>query len=114
MACLCTVAAPSVHHGYAQASHGPAADFPTEETSDTRQDVEALCALVREHYVYFAPRESVWEATCEAAKEAGVLCHVDACLGGFLLPFWERIGEDVPPCADAHVDGRAARIKRVF
>jgi len=25
------------------------------------------------------------------------LCHVDACLGGWLLPFWERIGEPVPP-----------------
>ena len=28
---------------------------------------------------------------------AGVLCHVDACLGGWLLPFWERLGEPVPP-----------------
>jgi len=25
------------------------------------------------------------------------LCHVDACLGGWLLPFWEQIGEPVPP-----------------
>jgi sphinganine-1-phosphate aldolase len=32
-----------------------------------------------------------------AAAEAGVLCHVDACLGGWLLPFWERLGEPVPP-----------------
>jgi glutamate/tyrosine decarboxylase-like PLP-dependent enzyme len=32
-----------------------------------------------------------------AAEEAGVLCHVDACLGGWLLPFWERLGEPVPP-----------------
>ena len=39
-----------------------------------------------------------------AAADAGVLCHVDACLGGFLLPFWERIGEDVPPW-DFRVDG---------
>ena len=70
MACLCTVAAPSVHHGYAQTSSGPAKDFPTEEKSDALKDVEALCALVREHYVYFAPRKSVWEATCEAAREA--------------------------------------------
>lgn len=31
------------------------------------------------------------------ASERGVLCHVDACLGGYLLPFWERLGEDVPP-----------------
>jgi glutamate/tyrosine decarboxylase-like PLP-dependent enzyme len=31
------------------------------------------------------------------AQEAGVLCHVDACLGGWLLPWWEQLGETVPP-----------------
>jgi glutamate/tyrosine decarboxylase-like PLP-dependent enzyme len=31
------------------------------------------------------------------AAEAGVLCHVDACLGGWLLPFWSTIGRAVPP-----------------
>jgi sphinganine-1-phosphate aldolase len=31
------------------------------------------------------------------AADAGILCHVDACLGGLLLPFWERLGESVPP-----------------
>ncbi|MBA2280480.1 MAG: aspartate aminotransferase family protein [Acidimicrobiia bacterium] len=31
------------------------------------------------------------------AAERDVLCHVDACLGGWLLPFWSRIGEPVPP-----------------
>jgi sphinganine-1-phosphate aldolase len=31
------------------------------------------------------------------AAERGVLLHVDACLGGWLLPFWARLGEPVPP-----------------
>ena len=31
------------------------------------------------------------------AVDAGTLCHVDACLGGLLLPFWERLGEPVRP-----------------
>jgi sphinganine-1-phosphate aldolase len=31
------------------------------------------------------------------AAERGVLCHVDACLGGWLLPFLERLGEPIPP-----------------
>ena len=31
------------------------------------------------------------------AIEHGTLCHVDACLGGWLLPFWEEIGEAVQP-----------------
>jgi sphinganine-1-phosphate aldolase len=31
------------------------------------------------------------------AAANNTLCHVDACLGGWLLPFWEEIGEPVPP-----------------
>jgi sphinganine-1-phosphate aldolase len=30
------------------------------------------------------------------AAGAGTLCHVDACLGGWLLPFLERLGEPLP------------------
>lgn len=36
-------------------------------------------------------------ALAAVAAERGVLCHVDACLGGWLLPFWSRLGEPVPP-----------------
>jgi sphinganine-1-phosphate aldolase len=31
------------------------------------------------------------------AKERGIGMHVDACLGGFLLPFLDEIGDKVPP-----------------
>jgi glutamate/tyrosine decarboxylase-like PLP-dependent enzyme len=31
------------------------------------------------------------------AAERGSLCHVDACLGGWLLPFLGRLGEPLPP-----------------
>lgn len=30
------------------------------------------------------------------AAEHGTLCHVDACLGGWLLPWWEQLGQPVP------------------
>jgi glutamate/tyrosine decarboxylase-like PLP-dependent enzyme len=30
------------------------------------------------------------------AAEKGLLCHVDACMGGFLLPYYRRLGEAVP------------------
>lgn len=30
------------------------------------------------------------------AQRRDVLCHVDACLGGWLLPWWERMGRPVP------------------
>ncbi|MDE1880560.1 MAG: aspartate aminotransferase family protein [Euryarchaeota archaeon] len=32
----------------------------------------------------------------EVAKDAGVGFHTDACLGGFILPWAKRLGEDVP------------------
>jgi len=38
------------------------------------------------------------------AVEREALCHVDACLGGWLLPFLERLGEPIPPW-DFRVDG---------
>jgi sphinganine-1-phosphate aldolase len=38
------------------------------------------------------------------ATERGVPCHVDACLGGWLLPFLERLGDPIPPW-DFRVDG---------
>lgn len=31
-----------------------------------------------------------------AAAERDVLCHVDGCIGGFLLPYFKRLGADVP------------------
>src|SRR4051812_2651066 len=37
------------------------------------------------------------EQVASLAAGRGILCHVDACLGGLLLPFWERLGEPVPP-----------------
>jgi len=54
------------------------------------------------------------------AAERGVLCHVDACLGAYLLPFVERLGRPVPPwdfrvpgvtsiSADLHKYGYSAR-----
>ncbi|WP_415630158.1 pyridoxal phosphate-dependent decarboxylase family protein, partial [Nocardioides dubius] len=39
-----------------------------------------------------------------AAAAAGVRCHVDACIGGWVLPFAPRLGRDVTPWTFA-VDG---------
>jgi glutamate/tyrosine decarboxylase-like PLP-dependent enzyme len=54
------------------------------------------------------------------ARERGILCHVDACLGGFLLPFARKLGRRVPAfdfsvpgvtsmSADLHKYGWAAK-----
>jgi glutamate/tyrosine decarboxylase-like PLP-dependent enzyme len=31
------------------------------------------------------------------AREHGIYCHVDACMGGFLLPYFRRLGREIPP-----------------
>jgi glutamate/tyrosine decarboxylase-like PLP-dependent enzyme len=38
------------------------------------------------------------------AAERGIRCHVDACIGGWVLPYAARLGRDVPPWSFA-VDG---------
>jgi glutamate/tyrosine decarboxylase-like PLP-dependent enzyme len=38
------------------------------------------------------------------AADRGVGCHVDACIGGFVLPFMEQLGREVPPW-DFRVEG---------
>ena len=56
----------------------------------------------------------------ELAADRGAGCHVDACLGGFILPWAERLGYPVPPfdfrlpgvtsmSADTHKYGYAAK-----
>lgn len=59
-------------------------------------------------------------ALSDMARERGVGFHTDACLGGFVLPWAERLGYDVPPfdfrlpgvtsmSADTHKYGYAAK-----
>lgn len=43
-------------------------------------------------------------AIAALAAKAGANCHVDACMGGFVLPFVEMLGRHVPPW-DFRVDG---------
>ncbi len=60
------------------------------------------------------------EELSEAARKAGVPFHTDACLGGFILPWAEKLGYEVPPfdfrlpgvtsmSADTHKYGYAAK-----
>lgn len=43
-------------------------------------------------------------AIAELAGQVGANCHVDACMGGYVLPFAEKLGRHVPPW-DFRVDG---------
>ena len=80
--------------------------------ADGRADLDATAAAVDERtalVVASAPCypygvvDPVADLAALAA-ERGALCHVDACLGGWLLPFLERLGEPLPPW-DFRVEG---------
>jgi sphinganine-1-phosphate aldolase len=60
------------------------------------------------------------EEISELARERGIGCHTDACLGGFILPWAERLGYNIPIfdfrlpgvtsiSADTHKFGYAAK-----
>lgn len=72
---------------------------------DGRADVDAMAAAVTDRtglVVGSAPcyPYGVIDPIADLAAmadERGILFHTDACLGGWLLPWWERLGEPVPP-----------------
>jgi len=100
------VTADTAHPAFAKACHYLRLEHRRAPVgADLRADPDAMAALVDERTVLV-----VGSAPCypygvidpipelaSLAAERGVLCHVDACLGGWLLPFWERLGEPVPP-----------------
>ena len=84
----------------------------TEVGSDGRADPDAIAAAIGPDTALvvasapgypFGVIDPVTEIAAIAA-ERDVLCHVDACLGGWLLPFWEQLGQEVPPW-DFRVEG---------
>lgn len=100
------VTADTVHPAFAKACHYLGLEHRRVPTrSDLRADPEAMAAAVDRDTVLL-----VGSAPCypfgvidpipdlaAVAVERGTLMHVDACLGGWMLPFWERLGEPVPP-----------------
>jgi glutamate/tyrosine decarboxylase-like PLP-dependent enzyme len=80
---------------------------------DWRADVDAMAACVNERTVLVvgsAPQypQGVIDPIPELAEVAvavGASMHVDACMGGFLLPFLERLGQPLSHPWDFRVDG---------
>ena len=79
---------------------------------DWTADVDAMAALVNENTVLVVgsapqyPQGVIDDIPSLAAAAASVdaNCHVDACMGGFMLPFAERLGRTVAPW-DFQVEG---------
>ncbi|MGZ4755587.1 MAG: pyridoxal phosphate-dependent decarboxylase family protein [Acidimicrobiia bacterium] len=100
------VAPASAHPAYSKAAHYFGMDvvqIPLD--ADYRADVKRAASLIGPdtavvvasafNYPY-GVMDPVEELAALAAAN-GVGCHVDGCIGGFVLPFLERLGYDVPP-----------------
>jgi glutamate/tyrosine decarboxylase-like PLP-dependent enzyme len=103
----------SAHPAYAKAAHYFGMDYASISLDDDyRADVgaarslvnERTCVIVASAYSYpHGALDPVPELAALAAGH-GAGCHVDACIGGFVLPFLEMLGRPVPPW-DFRVDG---------
>jgi glutamate/tyrosine decarboxylase-like PLP-dependent enzyme len=119
----------TAHPAFAKAAHYLDVDFvQTPIRDDFRADVDALREAITENTILLAGSAPCYPfgvidpipEIAAIAAERGILCHVDACLGGYFLPFVERLGRPVPPwdfrvpgvtsiSADLHKYGYSAR-----
>ena len=107
------VVANTAHAAFHKAAHDFGVRIHTIPVrADYRADVDAMAAQVNANtalVVGSAPQypQGVIDdipALAEFAATVGASMHVDACMGGFVLPFMEMNGEPVPPW-DFRVDG---------
>ena len=69
-----------------------------------RADVAAMKALITERTMMLVGSASSYAhgtmdpiaEIAAMAAERGILCHVDGCIGGFLLPYFKRLGAPIP------------------
>ena len=100
------IAPRSAHPAFAKAAHYFCVELKQAPLrDDLRADVDAVADLITDGTVLVvgsAPNyphgviDPIPELAALAA-ERGISFHTDACLGGFLLPFLERLGHPVPP-----------------
>jgi sphinganine-1-phosphate aldolase len=100
------LAGASAHPAYAKAAHYLGMELlrlPLDEQWRTdagaaRDAVgERTAVVVASAFSYpYGVMDEVEELAAIAAA-AGAGCHVDACIGAFVLPFLERLGQEVPP-----------------
>lgn len=107
------VIAESAHAAFHKAAHLFGVTVrKTPVLADWTADVDAMAAAANTNTVLIvgsAPQypQGVVDpipAIAALAMEVGANCHVDACMGGFVLPFAEMLGRHVPPW-DFRVEG---------
>ncbi|MBQ1048757.1 aspartate aminotransferase family protein [Micromonospora sp. C51] len=97
----------SAHAAFAKAAHYLRVELDTVPIDPTtlRPAVADVAAAVRPETVLVACSAPSYahgvvdpvEQIAEVAAAAGVRCHVDACFGGWTLPYLRRLGLPVPP-----------------
>ncbi|HZP28023.1 MAG TPA: aminotransferase class V-fold PLP-dependent enzyme [Acidimicrobiia bacterium] len=96
----------SAHPAYAKAAHYFGMDVVRVPLDASyRADVTAAERLVTDRTAVvvasaFDYPHGIMDPVADLAAlaaEHGIGCHVDACIGGFVLPFLERLGQEVPP-----------------
>lgn len=119
----------SIHPAFLKAAHylGVKA-VRTSLGDDFRADMDAVRAAVNDNTILVVGSAPAYphgvidpiEELAALAEAKGISCHVDACLGGFMLPFAGKLGYAVPPfdfrvpgvtsmSADVHKYGFAAK-----
>jgi sphinganine-1-phosphate aldolase len=107
------VIADSAHPAFIKAFHLLEIDFtPTKTGGDFRADVATMEKAITANTILLVssapsyPYGVIDPITDMAAlaKRKNLLCHVDACVGGFILPFIKELGYRVPDF-DFAVDG---------
>ena len=96
----------SAHPAFAKAAHYLGLELVQVPVgTDFRADLDAARTLLSEQTALvvgsapnypFGTVDPIPELAAMAAEQ-GISFHTDSCLGGFLLPFYERLGEPVPP-----------------
>ncbi len=100
------VLADSAHAAFHKAAHVLGVEaIVVPVADDWRADVPAMVDAITDDTALVVASATTYpqgviddvESLAAAARERGVSCHVDACMGGFVLPFMEMLGHDVAP-----------------
>ncbi|MEM0202548.1 MAG: aspartate aminotransferase family protein [Archaeoglobaceae archaeon] len=94
----------TIHPSFAKSAHYLGMEIKYFDVDEKlKADVESLKELISERTALIAISAPNWsfgtvdpvKEVAEVAMDKGILLHVDACLGGFILPFFEKLGEKV-------------------
>ncbi|MGZ8744933.1 MAG: pyridoxal phosphate-dependent decarboxylase family protein, partial [Nocardioides sp.] len=100
------VVADTVHAAFRKGAHYFGVDLVVVPVGvDFRADADAMTAAMDDATVLVVVSAPSYAhgvvdpvpAIAASAAARGVRCHVDACIGGWVLPYAARLGRDVPP-----------------